>query len=83
VTYIHHIWADAHSIERLRQFVATYEHEHPNAISVHGAGPPERSCLIYASDDLSESLHAQGFDTWMCAVRQSRPEESPTFKVEY
>jgi len=71
VTYIHHIWADAHSIERLRQFVATYEHEHPNAISVHGAGHLGRSYLVYASVDLSEPLHAQGFDTWMCAARQS------------
>jgi hypothetical protein len=71
VTYIHSIWTDAQSIDRLQQFITTYEREHPNMISVHGAGPPGRSYLIYASVDISEPLQAQGFDTWMCAVSQS------------
>jgi hypothetical protein len=63
VIYIHHIQVDAHSFPRLKRFLETYEHDHPNSIRSHGVGFLGKAYLVYANVDLRESLKAQRFDS--------------------
>ena len=62
MTYIYHVQVDARSFPRLKRFLETYEHDHPNSIRSHGVGFLGKAYLVYANVDLREPLKAERFE---------------------